>query len=60
MGCTDYYEDAAKIVINPGMYRTRINYGRLDTLSEDGLDGEDHYEVVFWLDTEERQIERIK
>ena len=30
------------------MYRARIYYGKLDALSEDGLEGEDHYRVVLW------------
>jgi hypothetical protein len=47
-GCTDYFPDAARIQIAPGMYRARIYYGGLDTLTEDGLDGEDHYRVVLW------------
>jgi hypothetical protein len=47
-GCTDYFPDAARIQVAPGMYRARIYYAKLDTLSEDGLEGEDHYRVVLW------------
>jgi hypothetical protein len=47
-GCTDYFPKAARIVVPPGMYRARVFYGRLDSLSEDGLSGEDHYRVVLW------------
>ena len=47
-GCTDYFPDAARIVVAPGTYRARIQYGGLDTLSEDGLDGNDHYRVDLW------------
>lgn len=60
LGCTDNYSDALRLNVKPGIYRARINYGGLDTLSENGLDGEDHYEVILWPDTEERPIERIK
>lgn len=47
-GCTDYLPDAARIAVRPGSYRARIYYGDLDSLSEDGLEGEDHYKVVLW------------
>ncbi len=47
-GCTDYFPDAARIMVEPGTYRVRIRYGALDTLSKDGLDGEDRYDVVLW------------
>ncbi len=47
-GCTNYFPDATRIEVVPGMYRARIYYGGLDTLSEDGLDGEDHYRIVLW------------
>ena len=32
----------------PGSYRVRAYFGRLDSLSEDGLSGEDHYRVALW------------
>ena len=47
-GCTDYFPDAARIDVVPGVYRVRVFYGKLDSLSEDGLAGEDHYRVVLW------------
>jgi hypothetical protein len=47
-GCTDYFPDAARIVVTPGNYRARIQYGGLDTLSEDGLEGNDHYRIDLW------------
>jgi hypothetical protein len=47
-GCTDYFPDAARIEVSPGHYRGRVCYGGLNTLSEDGLEGEDHYKVVLW------------
>lgn len=50
-GCTDYFPDAARIDVEPGTYRARISYGSLDTLSEDGLDGNDHYRVQLWRAT---------
>ncbi len=47
-GCTDYFPKAARIPVEPGHYRVRIYYGGFDTLSEDGLDGDDRYEVILW------------
>jgi hypothetical protein len=47
-GCTDYFPDAARIHISPGSYRGRVHYGNLDSLSEDGLDGEDRYKIALW------------
>ena len=31
-----------------GNYRIRIYYGNLNTVSEDGLEGDDHYKIVLW------------
>ena len=47
-GCTDYFPEAARINVKPGTYRARIYYGELDSLSEDGLYGDDRYRVVLW------------
>jgi hypothetical protein len=47
-GCTDYFPDAARLNIALGTYRARIYYGDLDSLSEDGLTGDDHYRIVLW------------
>lgn len=48
-GPADYRPDAMEISVEPGVYKTRILHRRLDTLSEDGLDGEDSYKVLLWL-----------
>jgi hypothetical protein len=48
-GCTDYVPDAKRIEIPPGTYRVRVSYGALDTLSEDGLSGDDRYRLQLWL-----------
>lgn len=47
-GCMDYFPDAARIEVEPAMYRARVSYGSLDALSEDGLDGDDKYRVQLW------------
>ena len=48
-GCTDYFPDAKRVEVSPGSYRARVSYGALDSLSEDGLSGEDRYRVQLWL-----------
>jgi len=45
-GCTDYFPDATRIEIKPGLYHTIILYSNLDSISEDGLDGDDHYKII--------------
>lgn len=47
-GCTDYLPDAARVDLPPGVYRVRIAHGGLETLSEDGLEGEDRYRLQLW------------
>jgi len=47
-GCIDYFPDAARIEVPPGSYRARIYSGNLNSLSDDGLNGDDHYRVVLW------------
>jgi hypothetical protein len=47
-GCTDYFPDAARIELRPGTYNALIGYIGLDTLSEDGLEGDDSYHVFLW------------
>jgi len=58
-GCTDYLPEAARIAVEPGCYRARIYYGRLDSLSEDGLDGDDQYRIALWP-APPREIEILK
>ena len=44
----EYYPDATRIKVKPGCYRSRIYYGGLNTITVDGLEGEDHYKIVLW------------
>jgi hypothetical protein len=37
-----------RIALAPGTYRVRAYFGKLGELSEDGLEGGDHYEVAVW------------
>lgn len=59
-GCTDYFNEAKRIEILNGVYRARIYYGNLDKLSEDGLDGEDFYEIHLWKTNVKADIAVIK
>ncbi len=36
------------LTVPAGTYRVRAYYGGLGTLSDDGLDGDDHYRIVLW------------
>lgn len=52
-GCTDYFPDAKRIQLENGIYRVRIYYMNLNKVSEDGLDGEDFYEIHLWKKNQE-------
>lgn len=47
-GCTDYFPDAQRFALEPGTYRVRLSACGLDSLSADGLDGNDRYLVQLW------------
>lgn len=47
-GCTDYFPDAPRFDLQPGTFRVRLSASGLGSLSEDGLDGDDHYLVQLW------------
>ncbi len=45
-GVSDYLPNAKKIAVAPGQYTVWLLYGGLNTIDDDGLEGEDHYKVV--------------
>jgi hypothetical protein len=47
-GCTDYFPDAARIKIPPGPYRVRASFEGLNSVSADGLEGNDQYHLQLW------------
>ncbi|WP_425986002.1 hypothetical protein [Brevundimonas sp. TWP1-2-1b1] len=47
-GCTDDPDQAERIDLPAGDYAARVSHGGLDTLSEDGLDGDDRYRIQLW------------
>lgn len=59
-GCTDYFPDAKRIELKNGVYRARIYYGNLDTVSDDGLDGEDFYEIHLWKTDKKQELKVVK
>ena len=44
--CTGGSVDILQVM--PGTYRVRAYFGGMNTVSDDGLDGEDHYRLVLW------------
>ena len=44
-GCTDYFPDAKRLQVSPGMYDVVVAYKNLKSISEDGLDGDDSYHI---------------
>ncbi len=51
-GCSDYLPDARRIELPPGRYRVRVCSSGYATLSEDRMEGQDHYLVRLWRDDE--------
>ncbi|MDF7827081.1 hypothetical protein P4B35_23865 [Pontiellaceae bacterium B12227] len=44
-GCTDYFPKAKRIEVSPDVYQAIICYKGLDSISDDGLDGDDSYMI---------------
>ena len=44
-GCTDFFPDAARIKIPSGPYRVRASFEGLESVSADGLQGNDQYHL---------------
>lgn len=59
-GCTDYFPDAKRMELKNGIYRARMYYGNLEKLSEDGLEGDDFYEIHLWPTGEKQGLKIIK
>jgi hypothetical protein len=58
-GCTEYLPDAARIEVEPAIYRVRVLYGNLETVKDD-WEGEDFYVLQLWKDGEFRKIKTLK
>ncbi|RYD63544.1 MAG: hypothetical protein EOP84_33555 [Verrucomicrobiaceae bacterium] len=48
-GCTDYFPEARRIDLPAGIYRLRVSYADLNSLSADAMDGNDSYRLQLWL-----------
>ena len=59
-GCTEYFRDAMRVELENGWYRVRISYANLTDLSEDGLDGNDRYDIQMWQENSERPVTILK
>lgn len=59
-GCTDYFPDARRIDVPLGSYHVRVSYGALDTPSQDGLSGADHYRVQLWPGASSTAVHVVK
>ena len=46
----DYLPDAQRFGVQPGTFRVRLSASGLNSLSTDGLEGDDHYLVQLWPD----------
>ena len=47
-GVSDYLQNAARISLESGQYTVWVFYGGLNTVSNDCLEGEDHYKIILW------------
>ncbi len=59
-GTTDYEDDYHTIEIDRGLYGALICYGGLRTVSEDGLEGADHYKMYLWKEASRIEQSVIK
>ena len=51
-GPTDW-PNVRRIAIEPGYYRARVHCANLESVAQNGIDGDDYYEVVLWPGAEE-------
>jgi hypothetical protein len=47
-GITDNELTGGRLVVDPGLYRVRVQYSGLGSISADGLSGDDRYVVELW------------
>ena len=59
-GSTDYLPEAKRIKIGKGIFRVRIYYRNVHSISEDGLNGDDSYEIHLWPSKEKAGIRIFK
>lgn len=59
-GLTDYDPAAPRLSVKAGLLGVRANLSGLDTLSEDGLDGDDRYVVQLWPGAKLEDVRLLK
>lgn len=59
-GLTDYEPTAPRLAVRAGPLGVRVNLAGLDTLSEDGLSGNDHYLVQLWPGADPESVDVLK
>jgi hypothetical protein len=45
----EYFPEAPRMNVSAGLYRVRVAYAGLSSISEDGLTGDDRYRVQLWI-----------
>jgi len=56
----EYFPEAPRINLDPGKYGLQICWGNLDSISSDGLEGDDRYQVSLWKSDEPLDIRFVK
>ncbi|EXL06528.1 hypothetical protein BG46_17410 [Brucella anthropi] len=59
-GLTDYDATAPRLSVKAGRLGVRASFSGLDTLSEDGLEGDDQYLVQLWHGAEPEGVRVLK
>jgi len=59
-GMTDDESTSPRLVVGAGLLGVRVSCSGLDTLSEDGLDGEDQYLVQLWPESKPTALHVLK
>jgi len=59
-GMTDNEDDSPRLPVKAGPIGVRANLSGLDTLSEDGLDGNDSYLLQLWPESEPQGVNVLK
>lgn len=59
-GLTDYDPTAPRLSVKAGPLGVRVSLSGLDTLSEDGIEGDDRYVVQLWPGTEPEGVRVLK
>ena len=59
-GLSDFEPDAPRLPVTAGPLGLRASFAGLDTLSEDGLDGDDRYRIQLWPEVGPQDVQLLK